>query len=110
MKIYYDEEGDVLEVRFTLGEPNKRTGISLTEQITIFCDTSFQNTLGFTALAYSKLLALPELHLDELSLMPKNIQDKIKQLISQSPLNRFLYLAGDKIGLEDVRISELVVQ
>jgi len=109
MKIYYDEEGDILEVQFALGGQGKRTGISLTEQITIFCDTTFQNPLGFTALAYSKLLALPELYLDELSSAPQNIQKKIKQLISRSPLNHFLYLSENRIGLEDVRISELVV-
>ncbi|NOY59665.1 MAG: hypothetical protein GXO75_12165 [Calditrichaeota bacterium] len=109
MKIFYDQEGDILEVQFTLGEPDKRTGISLSEQITVFCDSTFQNALGFTALAYSKLLSLPESDLDELSLAPKNIQDKIKKLISCSPLNRFLNVTSDKIGLEDVRISELVM-
>lgn len=110
MKIYYDTEGDILEVQFTLGEPDNRTGINLTEQITIFCDATFQRPLGFTALAYSKLLSLPELPLDELSIVPKDIQNKTKQLISQPPLNRFLNLVGNKVCLEDVRMSELVMQ
>jgi len=110
MKIFYDVEGDILEVQFTLGKPDNRTGIGLTDQITIFCDISFQKALGFVALAYSKLLALPELPLAELSLVPEENQHKIKQLISQAPLNRFLYLADDSIGLKDVHISELVAQ
>lgn len=108
MKIYYDEEGDILEVQFAHGKPNNRTSISLTQQITIFCDSTFQKALGFTALAYSKLLSSPELDLDELSLAPKNIQSKTKNLISRSPMSRFLYLTNNKIGLKDVRITELV--
>ena len=108
MKISYDEEGDILEVQFTPGKPNNRTGISLTDQITIFCDTSFHNVLGFVAIAYSKLLALPELPLEELNRIPEDVQNKVKRLISESPLNHFLYLVDDKIGVEDVRMSELV--
>ncbi len=108
MKISYDEERDILEVQFTPGQPNNRTGISLTSQITVFFDASFQTTLGFAALAYSKLLALPELPLEELRRVPEDIQIKVKRLLSQSPLNHFLYLVDDKIGVEDVRMSELV--
>jgi hypothetical protein len=36
MKISYDEEGDILEVQFAPGQPNNRTGISFTSQITVF--------------------------------------------------------------------------
>ena len=78
MKISYDEEGDILEVQFTPGKPGNRTGIGLTEQITIFCDASFQTTLGFAVLAYSKLIALPGLPLVELRRVPEDIQSKAK--------------------------------
>jgi len=108
MKISYDQDGDILEVQFMSGKPGNRTGIGLTEQITIFCDASFQTTLGFAVLAYSKLLALPELPLEELRRFPEDIQSKVKGLLTRSPLNHFLYLVDDKIGVEDVRISELV--
>lgn len=110
MKIFYDVEGDILEVQFILGKPNKRTGISLTDQITLFCDSSFQKILGFVILAYSKLLALPELPLEELSRVPEETRQKIKQLVSQAPLNRFLYLNDDCVGIKDMHISELVAQ
>jgi len=109
MKIYYDAEGDILEVQFTLGTPENRTGIGITEQITIFCDKLFKKSLGFTVLSYSKLLAMPEFHLDELNIAPKDVQKNIKKLISQFPLNHFLYLKDEKIGLEDVQMSELVM-
>ncbi len=45
MKISYDEEGDILEVQFTLGKPCNRTGISRTDQITICSDTSSRQLL-----------------------------------------------------------------
>ena len=102
------EDGDILEVQFTSGKPGNRTGISLTDQITIFCDASFHNALGFIAIAYSKLLVLPELPLAELGRTPEDIQNKVKRLIAESPLSHFLYLVDDKIGVEDVRMSELV--
>ena len=108
MKISYDEQGDILEVQFTPGKPGNRTGIVLTDQITIFCDASFNNAHGFVAMAYSKLLALPELPLEELRRIPGDVQNKVKRLIAESPLSHFLYLVDNKIGVEDVRMSELV--
>jgi hypothetical protein len=89
MKISYDEEEDILEVQFTPGKLGNPTGISLTDQITIFCDAPFQNVLGFVAIAYSKLLALSELLLEELSRIPADIQSKVKRFIAESPLNYF---------------------
>jgi len=108
MKIYYDPEADILEVQLKLGQPEKRTGIGLTDQITIFCDTSFEQALGFTAIAYSRLLALPEAPLNELHQAPRDIQDKIRKLLINSPLNRFFNLINSKIELRDVKISESV--
>lgn len=108
MKIYYDSDGDILEVQLNLGRPEKRTAIGLTDQITIFCDTSFQQALGFTALAYSRLLALPEIPLNELNQAPRDIQDKIRKLIINSPLGRFFDFVNDKIVFRDIKISESV--
>jgi len=110
MKIIYDEEGDILEIQFKPGIPEKRTGIGLTDHITIFCDTAFQQALGLSALAYSKLLSLPKSPMNELAAAPSAIQQQVIRLLTQAPLNRILYVEGDKIGLEDVRISELAMQ
>jgi len=110
MKIFYDEEGDVLEVQFKLGTPDERTGISLTDHITLFCDRAFQQALGLTALAYSKLLALPESPMNELLQAPSSIQEQVRRLLTQGPLKRLVHLNADKIRLEDVHISELALQ
>jgi hypothetical protein len=109
MKILYDEEGDLLEVQFKAGVPTTRTGIGLTDHITIFCDTAYQQALGVTAMAYSKLLSLPKSPMNELAAAPSTVQHQVKRLLAQAPLNRILYVEGDKIGLEDVRISELAM-
>ena len=110
MKIFYDEEGDVFEVQFKLGIPEDRTGISLTNHITLFSDRSFQQALGFTALAYSKLLVLPESPMNELLQAPSAIQQQVKRLLTQAPLNRLVRIEADRIRLEDVHISELAMQ
>ena len=110
MKIFYDEEGDILEVQFKLGKAENRTGIGLTDHITIFCDQAFQQAIGLTALSYSKLLALPETPMNELLQAPLLVQRGVKHLLTKAPLNRFLCIVNDKIKLEDVHISELAIQ
>ena len=110
MKIFYDEEGDLLEVQFKSGMADMRTGIGLTSQVTIFCDVTLQQPLGLTVLAYSKLLAFGEFEMDEWDRIPANEQPQVKQLISRYPLNRFLHLVNNKMRLEDVKISELARQ
>jgi len=110
MKIFYDEAGDILKVQFKLGIPEARTGISLTDQITLFCDRTFQQALGLTALAYSKLLASPESPMNELLQAPSSIQQQVRRLLTRAPLKRLVHLNADKIRLEDVHISELALQ
>lgn len=108
VKIYYDNQGDILEVQFDPGEKDRRTGIGLTEQITLFCDTSFTTILGFTIVAYSKLLSLPDMPLSELGQVPKHVQEKIKKLLTRPPMDCFVHLTRDQIGLENIYFSELL--
>jgi len=108
VKIYYDGEGDLLEVQFTPGEKHRRTGIVLTDEITLFCDTTYETLLGFNIVVYSKLLSRPARPITELSSAPQEIQDKVKMLLEKSPLNQFLHLEGDNLRIEDVQLSELV--
>lgn len=108
VKIYYDNQGDILEVQFDPGEKDRRTGIGLTNQITLFCDASFKTVLGFTVVAYSKLLSLPSVPLNELEQAPDHVQEKIKELLKQPPMNRFIHLNKNRIKLEDTHISKLI--
>ncbi len=107
VKIYYDPEGDLLEIQFArIG--TARRGIGLTDQITLFYDDDMEAPLGLTAISYAKLLAHPRLPLTALLDAPVSIQQKVRQSLQRLPLGRFLHLEGDFVELEDVRMSELV--
>ena len=105
MKINYDPEGDILEARFYAGEPDNRTGISLTDQITLFCDSATERPLGFIVFSYLKLLTLSGGHLEGLKEMPIATQDKIKKLLEQSQLKNFLEIKGNSVYLKDLKLS-----
>ena len=106
-KIYYDSEGDLLEIQ--LGHTSRtRRGIGLTDQITLFYDEDMETPLGLTAASYAKLLDQPRLPLTELLDAPENIQQKVRQSLQRKPLGRFIHLEEDFVELEDIRMSELV--
>lgn len=105
MKIYYDPDGDILEARFYAGEPDNRTGISLTDQITLFCDASFERPLGFIVLSYRKLLSLAEQHTEGLKEMPITTRDKIEKLLEQSQFKNFFELKGNSVYIKDLKLS-----
>lgn len=105
--ISYDLEGDILEVRFALGEEDNRTGIGLNEEVTLFCDRKYSELHGLTVLAYSKLLALPPQPLTELNEAPASVQKKVRALLKNKALQPFLALANGGIRLHDIRVAEL---
>jgi uncharacterized protein YuzE len=107
VKIYYDPEGDLLEIQFARTTKASR-GIGLTDQITVFYDEDMEVLLGLTVTSYAKLLAHPRLPLTELLDAPESIQQKVRQSLQRLPLGRFLHLEGNVVELEDVRMSELV--
>jgi len=108
MKIYYDSAGDLLETQFLSGLAHQRTGIGISEHITLFCDTEYSEVLGFTIFSYSKLLKLPAISTTELMQQPVVIQKRIQKLFSRSPLNRFFRLNENQIHLTDSQLSELI--
>jgi len=107
IKIYYDTEGDLLEIQFT--QPfGVRRGIGLTEQITIFYDEALEKPLGLTATSYTKLLALSKHPFTELLQAPDDVQKKVKESLRKDPLSRFIHLQDEGFVLEDIQMSELV--
>lgn len=74
IKFAYDQEGDILEVRFMAGKTGNRTGIGLNEGVTLFCDRDYSEIHGLTILAYSKLVSLLPQPLSELDEAPPEIQ------------------------------------
>ena len=64
--------------------------------------------LGLTATAYSRLLACGEVALTQLADAPAELQAKARALLEQPPASRFVHVHGNKVCLEDLRMSELV--
>ena len=108
VKISYDGEGDLLEVQFVPGDKGRRTGVALTDEITLFCDTAYETLLGFSVVAYSKLLTLPGRPITELAGAPQEVQDKVRNLLKKDPLSQFFHLEDDRLRIQDVQLSELV--
>ena len=107
IKVYYDTEGDLLEIQFAQTSKTRR-GIGLTEQITVFFDEHIETPLALTVISYAKLLALSTHPLTELSNAPDDVQKMVKQSLQREPLSRFIHLKDESIELEDFRMSELV--
>ncbi|NUO81020.1 hypothetical protein HUU05_13150 [candidate division KSB1 bacterium] len=107
VKMFYDQEGDILEVRFAAGKEGKRTGIGLNEDVTLFCDCDYSEIQGLTILAYSKLVALPPQSLSELEEAPCEVKEKVRKLLQGERLQPFLSLENDGLRLHDVRVTQL---
>jgi hypothetical protein len=107
VKLSYDQESDILEVRFAVGKKGDRTGIGINEDITLFCDHSFSELHGLTILAYSKLISLPPQPLTELNEAPPIIQEKVRNLLQCKNLQPFLSLENGDVRLHDVRVKQL---
>jgi hypothetical protein len=109
VKMFYDQEGDILEVRFAAGEEGKRTGIGLNDDVTLFCDLDYSEIQGLTVLAYSKLVALPPQPASELEEAPFEVKEKVRALLQQEKLRPFLSLENGGVRLHDVRVGQLAL-
>jgi hypothetical protein len=87
----YDPEGDMLSITF--GAPGcKGRGYELSEHIYIRIHPSTHEPLGLTILSYSKLLALGEISLSFWDDLRPEEQEMMKNVLSNEPVDRFLYL------------------
>ena len=107
VKISYDQEGDILEVRFTTGTMENRIGIGLNEDVTLFCDLNYSELHGLTVLAYSKLISHPPQPTTELNEAPDDIREKVRRLLQSKNIQPFLSLENGDIRLHDVRVAQL---
>ena len=108
INLFYDAEGDVLEIKFGSGMKDQRTGIGLTSQVTLFCDHRYERVLGLTIVAYSRLIALGAQPLSELSQAPAEIQEKVKNLLQTKPACLMLTIRNNDLQLEDLHVSKWV--
>ncbi len=62
MRVYYDEEGDYLEIR--VGEPTENYGEDINDDITIFKDEKTDEVVGIGILNFRKRANLNNLEVD----------------------------------------------
>ena len=62
MRVYYDEEGDYLEIR--IGEPRENYGEELSDDITIFKDEKTDEVVGIGILNFKDRANLNNLEID----------------------------------------------
>lgn len=62
LRVYYDEEGDYLEIR--IGEPTENYGEDISDDITIFKDEKTDEVVGIGILNFKKRANLNNLEVD----------------------------------------------
>lgn len=111
IRIFYDEEGDILDIIFSSGESENRTGFELNENIVIFTDKEISRALGMMFISYSRLLTLDRVKLDFLTNFPVKEQKRLLKIISSEPVKHFLRLITpltDEITIESPSLKELI--
>lgn len=94
ISVDYDPDGDMLSITF--GAPGRKgQGYELSEHIYIRLEAKTQEPLGLTLLSYSKLVALGEVRLTGWGELSPERQDRMRAILSQEPVNRFLQFQED---------------
>ena len=76
MRVYYDEQGDYLEIR--IGDPKPNYGEELSDDITIFKDEKTDEVVGIGILNFKNKANLNNLEIDlplDISLFAKELKE-----------------------------------
>lgn len=94
-EICYDEEGDILEATWQPKQKQPQHGVKLTDNIILFTDAAVTVLLGLMLISYEPLSALSCVELTNLPLLPPEQQERVRMMLKQAPLNRFLHFDGE---------------
>ncbi len=111
IRIFYDAEGDILDIIFSFSEPENRTGFELNENIVIFTDKEINRALGMTFISYSRLLIKDSVKLDFLTSFPLEEQKRLLKIISSEPVKHFLRVIiplTNQVAIESPSLKELI--
>ena len=111
IRLFYDAEGDILDIIFSFSEPENRTGFELNENIVIFTDKEISRVLGMTFISYSRLLIQDSVKLDFLNHFPKEEQERLLKVISSFPVKHFLTVIiplTNQVTIEGPSLKELI--
>lgn len=102
--IDYDEEGDILELRWGTARGAGRTGFELNENIILFTNSDLTLPLGLTLLSYQRLGEQSRLDLAKMQALPPDIQDSLRTLLQRDPLQRILRFQNGSLSMRRGRI------
>ena len=104
-ELKYNEEDDTLEVFWAQLKREDMTGFELEADIVLHTDKSLSQPVRLALSAYSKIVQETCIELTNLPLMPPEKQERVRTLLREYPLNRFLQFDGEN----SVRIVGAVV-
>ena len=91
----YDQESDILNLRWPQPPSAARIGTEINENIVIFTDAGQTTVFGLMLISYQELIKVTSLELTGLRRTPADTQTCLRRLLRQEPLRRFLLLDHD---------------
>jgi hypothetical protein len=96
LRLFYDAEGDILDVDFRLTGEKPRQGIELHDNVTVWTNVEGTRVLRLMFLSYTKLLQQPDLPLVKLKKLPARQRASLLKLLTSDPVKRFLVCVNEK--------------
>jgi len=96
LRLFYDAEGDILDVDFRLTGEKPRQGIELHDNVTVWTNAQGTRVLRLMFLSYAKLLKQPDLPLVKLKKLPPQQRARVMKLLTSDPVKRFLVCVNQK--------------
>ncbi len=96
LRLFYDAEGDILDVDFRLAGEKLRRGIEIHDNVTVWTDAQGTRILRLMFLSYAKLLEQPDLSFVKLKKLPVRQQAGLLKLLTSDPVKRFLVCVNQK--------------
>lgn len=96
LRLFYDAEGDILDVDFRLTGEKPRRGIELHDNVTVWTDAQGTRILRLMLLSYAKLLEQPDVPLAKLRKLPVRERAGLLKLLTSDPVKRFLVCVNQK--------------
>jgi hypothetical protein len=96
LRLFYDAEGDILDVDFRLTGEKPRRGIELHDNVTVWTNAQGTRILRLMFLSYARLLEQPVLPLVKLKNLPARQRAGLLKLLMSDPVKRFLVCVNQK--------------
>jgi hypothetical protein len=96
LRLFYDAEGDILDVDFRLRGEKPGQGIELHDNVTVWTNARGTQILRLMFLSYARLLEQADLRLVKLRKLPARRRAALLKLLTNDPVKRFLVCVNQK--------------